>query len=311
MPTDAPSAEKTSGHKKYVSRRGRVLGLKQELERATNMSERELKEDLEKVERRRNALYEAMAKQDKKARRGKPTNFWLFRKLPMELQLKIWKHAIPGPRNVVIEPYRVYLNSQRLYDFELRFRCFVTPPGMLGACTVSRDVLLSAYTTCIEGVGIERKIRFDGCNDTVILLNYLLLIPLSGHELHSDLINCLSTIKRVAIKWDVPPNDPVKFPRHISWLQAQFSDLEKLIIVGNPKNLPNAVMKAKDVLGLQNMDTTLTCFRWFEGVKTNIEQAYAQKKAIESENSGDGEVQETLQVDLMSFFDTRKESKQK
>lgn len=90
--------------------------------------------------------------------------FTLFPKLPAELQIKIWKHAIPAPRLVRVKaeggigtiPIRLSTNTP-------------APDGLLRACKTSRETIQKVYTTCLESG--ERKIRMDGDNDVLVLFS--------------------------------------------------------------------------------------------------------------------------------------------
>jgi hypothetical protein len=89
----------------------------------------------------------------------------------MKLQLRIWKPAIPPPRKVTIQAYAyppLWFNNQIL-----GFKSSEEPPNLLRACSISRQVILSCYSTCFES---ERKIRLDGEHDTLILLNSQLVL---------------------------------------------------------------------------------------------------------------------------------------
>ena len=93
------------------------------------------------------------------------TEFTLFPKLPAELQIKIWKYAIPPPR-------LVRANVRRRFPFSLGSVCFSTNtpvPGLLGACKTSREAILKMYTTCIKTR--NRMIRMDGDRDVLVLFN--------------------------------------------------------------------------------------------------------------------------------------------
>ncbi|PMD60849.1 uncharacterized protein K444DRAFT_381764 [Hyaloscypha bicolor E] len=93
------------------------------------------------------------------------TEFTLFPKLPVELQIKIWKYAIPPPRLVRV-------NVRRRFPFSLGLVCFSTNtpvPGLLGACKTSRETILKVYTTCIKSR--NRMIRMDGDKDVLVLFS--------------------------------------------------------------------------------------------------------------------------------------------
>jgi hypothetical protein len=94
--------------------------------------------------------------------------FTNFAKLPLEMQMKIWKHAIPAPRLV-----RVHVRKGD--DDDIRFTTNTSVPALLSACHTSRKIILEVYSTCLESG--ERKIRMDGENDVFVLFR---LVGCSG-----------------------------------------------------------------------------------------------------------------------------------
>ncbi|PMD27885.1 hypothetical protein NA56DRAFT_721717 [Hyaloscypha hepaticicola] len=86
--------------------------------------------------------------------------FTNFAKLALEMQMKIWKHAIPAPRLV-----RVHVRKGD--NDEIRFTTNASVPALLSACHTSRKIILEVYSTCLESG--ERKIRIDGENDVLVL----------------------------------------------------------------------------------------------------------------------------------------------
>jgi len=106
--------------------------------------------------------------------------FTLFPKLPADLQLKIWKHAVPDPR--VMQVHSIYPISTRSPSFFQQQRCDaeaatpghdvqfgtdIIPSGLLRACKQSRSVILKIHNGCIESG--HRKVRFDKENDVIFL----------------------------------------------------------------------------------------------------------------------------------------------
>jgi hypothetical protein len=86
------------------------------------------------------------------------TEFTLFPNFPMELQIKIWKQAIPPP-------HLVRVNVQGDID-HIRLSTNTSVPALLRASKTSRDTILRVYKTSLESG--DRKIRTDGNNDILV-----------------------------------------------------------------------------------------------------------------------------------------------
>jgi hypothetical protein len=89
--------------------------------------------------------------------------FTLFPDLPKELQIKIWKHAIPAPQLISIKFHPQTLEPRSGF----RYRTNTKPSDLLRACKTSREEILKAQSVCIDMAGSERKICFDEVRDTV------------------------------------------------------------------------------------------------------------------------------------------------
>lgn len=87
-----------------------------------------------------------------------------FATLPEELQIKIWKHALPEPRIMRIK-------TQLKIDENGVERLILTTPekptALLRACKLSRQVTLETLNVCIAAKGSNCKIRLDGKEDVV------------------------------------------------------------------------------------------------------------------------------------------------
>ncbi|KAI0999769.1 hypothetical protein K3495_g8426 [Podosphaera aphanis] len=111
--------------------------------------------------------------------------FVLFKQLPYELQIYIWKCSIPDSQilRLKIEADES-LNDREVFsrtDFDwetdkkksLNNLKFSTPfskaPGLLAACRDSRAAILSAYTGKLKSKG-DTIIRFNPENDTIFLI---------------------------------------------------------------------------------------------------------------------------------------------
>jgi hypothetical protein len=109
--------------------------------------------------------------------------FTLFPRVAAELQVEIWKYAIPGPRVInlkthvpdwLVDEPEAYPDD---YDWAvdqvaavqaLGFSMDTKPCSLLGACVTSREVILGVYQSVVASRG-GSKIRFDGANDTILL----------------------------------------------------------------------------------------------------------------------------------------------
>lgn len=179
------------------------------------------------------------------------TEFTLFPKLVVELQLKIWKYAIPGPRVIELKTHvpdwlmDEHLRYRNDYDWAadqtaalqaLEFTTNTTPCGLLGACVTSRKVILEVYQSVVASKG-GRMIRFDGNNDA-ILLNTEERRRMDQSPLGSpgmawpggrDYSSIFSGIKRLiwfeTQFWACHNN---------LWVLAQFQSLKELVLLQNP-----------------------------------------------------------------------------
>jgi hypothetical protein len=83
--------------------------------------------------------------------------FHLFSSLPLELRIKIWQHAFPGPRIVAVR-------YNRIMD---RYISDTLPPALLHASSESRNVFLSRYENLIISASHGSSIFVDFEADTV------------------------------------------------------------------------------------------------------------------------------------------------
>jgi hypothetical protein len=90
--------------------------------------------------------------------------FKLFPKLAIELRLKIWKMALPGPRVVVVQ----YSETTQLPFSPARI------PVILQVNSESRDEALKSYTLALGFDGAAGRIFFDFSTDILVLHEYLL-----------------------------------------------------------------------------------------------------------------------------------------
>jgi hypothetical protein len=109
--------------------------------------------------------------------------FTLFPRVAAELQVEIWKYAIPGPRVINLKTHVPdwLMDEPETYpdDYDwaadqiaavqaLEFSTDTKPCNLLGACVTSREVILGVYQSVVASRG-GSKIRFDGANDTILL----------------------------------------------------------------------------------------------------------------------------------------------
>jgi hypothetical protein len=87
--------------------------------------------------------------------------FTLFPKLPTELQLQIWEHALPGPRIINISPPRP---SDGL-----------SLPPMMAACRQSRAVILRNYDTSADEMIQNPRLFLDFWDPTLDTLVWWVL----------------------------------------------------------------------------------------------------------------------------------------
>jgi len=154
------------------------------------MTNAEVEVELARLQRHMDAIREHQDLQS-----GKPlTNFWVFPKLPTELQLMIWKHAVV-PRNIILEPYFVGRQTPK----NLRFRCFQKPVGMLLASRDAHAAVLSTYSASVGPTSCQKKITLDGLNDTVILLDFNPIATLTS-ALAKTIFAPFSNITQLAIR---------------------------------------------------------------------------------------------------------------
>jgi len=88
-----------------------------------------------------------------------------FPDLPAEIQLNIWKSALPEPQ---IIPITLHHNADSGQN-EIQFTTKHKPSGLLRACVDSRAVILKVFNVAIKSDDSERLIRLDGRRDIVIL----------------------------------------------------------------------------------------------------------------------------------------------
>jgi hypothetical protein len=136
--------------------------------------------------------------------------FTLFPKLPVELRLKIWRAALPGPR--IIEAYYDYEESVNGDISDGVIRTNQPPPVLLSVCHESREETLRKYITICKP---ENFREVEHCHLLMGPSKDTLFIPyansnLSEHYLQATLVwgdfyseEALDKIRYFAIDTDV------------------------------------------------------------------------------------------------------------
>jgi hypothetical protein len=170
--------------------------------------------------------------------------FTLFSDLPTELQIKIWRHALPGPRIIQLH----YLNG----TFSFHGAC---PPPLLHTCRISREVALSIFEPAFTRDGQRVPIYIDLAHDTLYLA--------------ADLEMCERTAGFFR-----------DFKENVRSLAVEISseeDLEKAIVDIWPLSLEKAVVDICSS-GLDNLNEIMLIVGHEEGV---FESKYAERVRFE------------------------------
>ncbi|PMD33235.1 hypothetical protein L207DRAFT_639397 [Hyaloscypha variabilis F] len=199
--------------------------------------------------------------------------FTLFPKLPLEIQLNIWKMSLPGPRVIKVkvfaanslydpnytkelestdtspqdcpEYYLLHSPAQRRIEIQkatqnLVLSTSVKSPGSLFACHNSRSEALKKYTRCAQ-LQSGRETRFDPIEDTVLISHTasFALPPLP--YMTADANHCpdygsrFSGIQNLAISYF---DFMVGGDRDMQALLSQFQSLKSLVLLLNDPQLP-------------------------------------------------------------------------
>jgi hypothetical protein len=143
--------------------------------------------------------------------------FTLFPKLPIELRLQIFKHAIPKTNNkdekrvIRVTPSlpripksndtRVAFQIHKMSGYGPRTSPEIFDIGLLGACVESRDVYLKAFQGCADLLTIGGGlVRYD--ENTFIYIDDLWEfqgIDTTTDHMREAATNCFKNIKRLAL----------------------------------------------------------------------------------------------------------------
>ncbi|KAF8846612.1 hypothetical protein BDZ45DRAFT_682421 [Acephala macrosclerotiorum] len=91
-------------------------------------------------------------------RDGPPPTFTLFPTLPAELQIKIWRYTLPGPRIIQLQ----YSKSSSSFHG-------TRPPPALHTCRTSREIALSVFEPAFTRNDQLKPIYIDFAHDTLHL----------------------------------------------------------------------------------------------------------------------------------------------
>lgn len=99
-----------------------------------------------------------------------PRSFSLFPMLPVELRLKIWKLALPGPRIVEVYLDRVVPDLDRSYYHEDILRVNTPPPALMHVNWESRSIALEKYWLRLGNAEVKDDFtRIDPAEDTIFI----------------------------------------------------------------------------------------------------------------------------------------------
>jgi hypothetical protein len=223
------------------------------------------------------------------------TEFHFFVKLPVELQLKIWKISIPGPKNVSVElvprdPATTDRPTIRSWK-DIYFRSYSTPPAMLSACRISREIILSTHTACIESpiCHSQLKIRLDPKIDTLLVLRGWNLPQDRREYVDSQSMAQFSEIRRVA--WGLTDLVWVHKLRNWILLSKLFPKLEILFPVFHVNDqIPECYQQGCEAIFTEDLLISMA----FEANNSFIQTQLQNAKESLGDEDGDGTLEEKL-----------------
>ena len=145
--------------------------------------------------------------------------FHFFSKLPTELQLKVWKFALPAPRIVQLrlvanpkEQTQYPLSKQRQSSSDTPdkvpsqkrqshyyIQADINLSPLLATCKRSRQIMLEHYNHCVESKG-DWKLYIDAEEDWVILNDTVMSILFNGDtRMHSVVQDALKGLKKLVV----------------------------------------------------------------------------------------------------------------
>lgn len=142
------------------------------------------------------------------------STFTLFHKLPIELRLKIWKFAQPGPRNVLI-----------VYDSPYSATSKEPPPALLAVNREARQVALKSYRLLFDGSDVQLKIKRLFINPEIDVL-----IIAATSKQRSTLTLCKRTLSLLS-------NDVFDHLKQLTVCQTMLDVTDKSDATGGEDNL--------------------------------------------------------------------------
>ncbi|KAI0118568.1 hypothetical protein F4776DRAFT_259888 [Hypoxylon sp. NC0597] len=166
----------------------------------------------------------------------RPTTFTKFNELPPELRIKIWQHAIPEPRTVVVKsPHTKQKQTIRSLEeaiFEPQnqeetWYSTTQIPALLHVNAEARYEALKHYKLSLGVGGAQPRIYVDFSRDTIFFGNSELkpeCSPLWASTQDLDRVQRLAVVPEGA--WRV-----------LRWKKVDLNSLEKMIFVHDTENL--------------------------------------------------------------------------
>ncbi|KAG4414940.1 hypothetical protein IFR04_011917 [Cadophora malorum] len=193
--------------------------------------------------------------------------FELFNRLPIELRLKIWEAALPGPRVVNIREKR--LKKTRRGRDMVALTSDTKAPSVLFACRESYSVASKFYMPSFAFADSIPETYFDHQRDilylrfdTFALLPYDDLVSCTIDELEYLYDSANLRVQNLAVLLDPDPDQITNMARHDTLANILF-------LFGNVKNLTLVLGHFDqegddqgDILLMEPIDVTKTCHNY-------------------------------------------------
>ncbi|KAI0835306.1 hypothetical protein F5Y06DRAFT_137782 [Hypoxylon sp. FL0890] len=166
----------------------------------------------------------------------KPTTFTKFNDLPPELRIKIWQHALPGPRTVVVKsPYTRQKQTPRSLEEAISERhnqdetwySTTQIPALLHVNAEARYEALKHYKLALGVGSAQSRIYVDFSQDTIFFGNSELKPECSTLWAFT---RDLDRVKRLAVV-------PEGAWRILRWKKVDLNSLEKMTFVHDTEHL--------------------------------------------------------------------------
>lgn len=194
----------------------------------------------------------------------------MFPNLPTELQLAIWKHAIPQPQVVKLKvsaPGTAYdwpthddasRRSRAIEEaaMDLVFTPDLTPCGLLAVCSASRTTMLDVCGDSIP-LGRGKRLHIDGLADTLLLYaksKHMPLLPGGGayHHVHLDYRCMFAGVNKLILAVGIQG-----YHAETGWWVRQFEDIQYLTFIQRTemlKEVLDTIKYTRDLSGLRDHD---------------------------------------------------------